>query len=109
LTYLSKYANNILQFEKPQTIDLPLNEAVFGKLFRRYVSEYADAKREIVTRFKTSVIHKLKPQIENRVTWDAVIDKDRVHGLLFPKITFDFAGLNSGLVLGQAQDFSKEY
>lgn len=38
-----------------------------------------------------------------------LIDKDRVQGLIFPKITFDFAGLNSGLVLGQAQDFSKGY
>ena len=109
LTYLSKYANNILRFEKPQTIDLPLNEEVFDKLFSRYVSENVDIKKAVATRFKTSIIHTLKPQIEDRVTWDAVVDKDRVKGLIFPKITFDFAGLNSGLVLGQVQDFSKEY
>ncbi|NEN25372.1 hypothetical protein G3O08_17895 [Cryomorpha ignava] len=109
LAYLSKYANNVLQFEKPQSIDLPLNDEVFDQIFSRYVSEKSNTKKPVVTRFKTTILHTLKPQIEDRVTWDAVIDKDRVQGLIFPKITFDFAGLNSGLVLGQAQDFSKEY
>lgn len=109
LEYLSKYSNNVLQFDKPQAIDLALNEDVFDRLFERYVSAHAPTKREHKTRFKTVLRNKLKPQIDDRVTWDAVIDKNRVHNLIFPKITFDFAGVNGGLVIGHGQDFSKKY
>lgn len=109
LEYLSKYANNVLQFEKPRTIDLPLNAEVFDRLFERYVSAVPNTKRPRKIGFKNAYRQKLKPRIEDRVTWDAVIDKNRVRDLIFPKVTFDFAGINGGLVIGHGQDFSKAY
>lgn len=109
LVYLSKYANNILQFDKPTEICLPLNHEVFDLLFEKYVSSRESEKVKRSIPFRESVRRTLKPKIKDKVTWDAVIDRHSIKDLMFPKITFDFAGLNSGLVLGHSQDFSKEY
>ncbi len=109
LVYLSKYANNILQFDKPTEIGLPLTQEVFDLLFEKYVSCRDGEKEKRSISFRESVRRSLKPKIDGKVTWDAVIDRHNIKELIFPKVTFDFAGLNSGLVLGHSQDFSKDY
>lgn len=109
LMYLSRYSNNTLRFDVDQ-LELEYSDDVFDLLFARYVTEVSDkqrVKKEI--NIKTWVKNQLKSKIENRVSWDVVLDSQHLPKLIFPEIRFDFAGMNGKLVVGQALDFSKEY
>jgi hypothetical protein len=109
LKYLSKYSNNALRFDIDE-VKLAYSEKVFDLLFARYVTEIGDKPHiKKTVSVKSWVKSKLKPKINERVTWDVVIDHGHLDSLIFPEIKFDFAGKNGKLVVGQALDFEKEY
>lgn len=109
LKYLSKYSNNALRFDIEE-VKLSYSEKVFDLLFARYVTEVADRAPLIKPEnIKYSVRKKLKPKINERVSWDVVIDHEHLNGLIFPEVKVDFAGKNGKLVVGQTLDFEKEY
>jgi hypothetical protein len=79
-------------------------------LYARYVTEIADKPHNKKTEsVKSWVKSRLKPKIDERVTWDVLIDHQHLDSLIFPQIKFDFAGINGKLVVGQTLDFEKEY
>jgi len=110
LTYLSTYANNIVSFSAPKTIDLPCTSENFKRLFEKYVFEYEAelmATSPLAIKIQEEVKHKLYTQIEDRVNLDITLDQSDFNTLLVPSITVDFIGKNELAVLGQTIDFNK--
>lgn len=109
LSYLSKYSNNALRFDFEE-VDLPYEDGVFELLFSRFVSDRDEktSKKKSVS-IKKWLRSELKPQIDQRVSWDVILDSHHYENLIFPEIKFDFAGKNGKLVVGQALDFHKNY
>jgi hypothetical protein len=110
LTYLSTYANNIVSFSAPQTIDLPCTSENFKRLFEKYVFEYEAelmVTSPLAIKIQEEVKHKLYTQIEDRVNLDITLDQSDFYTLLVPSITVDFIGKNELAVLGQTIDFNK--
>lgn len=107
LDYLSRYANNIIQFSSPTIIDIPFNNENFIRLFEKYV--FPIHEKQIITKenkiFK-QVETKLYPKIEKHVNLKVTLDNTVFKELISP-VNIDFIGINKRQVVGQTLDFNK--
>jgi hypothetical protein len=103
-SYLSRYANNLITYSEPKTIDVDINEAVFNKLFEKFIFQLP-----VVTEQKLKPIENVKKRlaktIASHVNFDAEIDNNIVPGLLVPAKVL-FIGKNEIQVTGEAKDFN---
>ncbi len=105
LDYLSVYANNLLTFSKPVSLDVPLSKDAFNKLFEKFV--FAFPRQQ--PKEHDSIIHakrRLVKSIGERVNFDVELTEKDIEGLIVPsKVTF--IGKNDVKVVGEMSDFSK--
>lgn len=107
--YLSNYSNNIIQFSKPKSINIDLNEFTFKKVFEKYIFKYD----EIIQQNKdisvlTKVREYLFPKIKNKVNLEITLTASNFDNLFAP-IEVDFLGMNSKPLAGQTVDFDKKH
>lgn len=107
MDYLSKYANNLLQFSEPKALDIPVNTNVFAELFKKWIFESAvlsDAPARLSAH--ELVEERLYPKIDQRVNLDVTLTQDTFSELFLP-VEVNFIGKNGSPVIGQAVDFEK--
>lgn len=109
LNYLTKYANNLIQFSQPKIIDVDFAFNNFKWLFEKYVFEYTQNIEQphpelIFDKVKTN----LYPRINKRVNLDITLDSSNFENLFTP-IEVNFLGINGVPVAGQTLDFSKKH
>ncbi|MGQ7854416.1 hypothetical protein ACUN24_09215 [Pedobacter sp. WC2501] len=102
--YLSRYAQNLVTYSPPKSIDIQLTKDNFEKLFEKFVY---DLPREIV--------HKLKPietarrmltkSIASHVNFDVELNGSDIPGLVVPAKLW-FIGKNEVQVTGESKDFN---
>lgn len=105
-SYLSRYANNLVTYSEPQSIDIDLNQAVFDKLFEKFIYQLPvvnDAELKPIEKVKKRLV----TSIAGRVNFDADIDKTIVPGLVVPAKVW-FIGKNEVQVTGEAKDFTSQ-
>jgi len=100
--YLSRYAQNLVTYSQPKSIDIQLTKDNFEKLFEKFVY---DLPREIV--------HKLKPietarriltkSIAPYVNFDVELNGSEIPGLVVPAKVW-FIGKNDVQVTGESKD-----
>lgn len=107
LEYLSRYNNNLIQFSKPEYIDLDVNEILFRSLFRKYI--YSDEKFT-EHRAEVNVLDTFKTVFLNRAEIYANIDYTVTNSIikdLISPVKVDLFGKNGAYVTGQTINFSK--
>ncbi len=110
MDYLSRYANNLIQFAEPKYIEVSFNDANFNKVFEKYV--YASSTEEIAASPSEGIYEQVRehlyPMINGRVNLD--IDLDATHfENLFASISVNFIGKNDLPLVGQTIDFEKKH
>ncbi len=109
INYLAKYANNIIQFSEPKTIDIDFSTANFKKLFAKYVHIY---EQEVLLTTELNIYQKVKtklyPKINSRVNLDMSLNAAHFENLFAP-IEVSFIGINGILVVGQTINFDKQH
>lgn len=107
IDYLSKYANNLLQFSEPKALDIPVSPEVFVELFKKWIFESA-VLLHIPDRLSAQelVEERLYPKIDQRVNLDVTLTQDIFSDLFLP-VEVNFIGKNGSPVIGQAVDFDK--
>ena len=109
ISYLSKYSNNLLQFSEPKSIDIPLSEVTFRKVFEKYIFQYDE---QIIGRLFTNVFEKVRtnlyPNIEGKVNIDRTLTSLDFENLFAP-VEVNFIGVNGVPVAGQTFDFDKKH
>lgn len=106
MTYLHRYANNLVSFSEVKQIEISLNEQNFKNIFEKYIFQYVEHIEELETSFEDKVVSSLFPKIENKVNIQKTITPKIFHELITP-VTVDFIGKNGTIVAGQTMDFSK--
>ncbi len=105
LDYLSVYANNLLTFSKPVSLDVPLDEATFNKLFEKFV--FALPRRQPKEHdYIIQARRRLVKSIGEHVNFDVELTEKDVAGLIVPS-KVAFIGKNDVKVVGELSDFSK--
>lgn len=109
MSYLSTYANNLVQFSAPKTIDVAVNDSNFNRIFEKYIYTFEQKPAAIITetiaeRIKT----KLYPKINQRVNLDKTLDATHFENVFAP-IEVNFIGVNGIPVIGQTIDFDKKH
>lgn len=109
MSYLSRYANNLIQFSEPQKIDIESNKLNFYKLYEKFIF-----KISVVEKFENNkdildiVNKKLYTQIESYVNIDQEITNQEIKNIIVP-ITLNFIGINGLPVTGQSINFEKQH
>jgi len=106
ITYLHRYANNLVSFSEVKSIDIPLNDNTFRRIFEKYIFQFEEQSDYTFTSFDEIIEAKLYPKIENRVNIHKVITPLDFEELITP-VAVDFIGKNGTIVAGQTMDFSK--
>jgi hypothetical protein len=101
-SYLSRYANNLITYSQPQTIDIELNDTVFNKLFEKFIYQLPAVA---VYKPIVEVKKRLKSSIATHVNFDADIDNTKIPGLVVPAKVW-FIGKNEVPVTGEVKDFN---
>lgn len=109
-SYLSRYANNIVEFSAAKKIDIQFDEASFSKIFEKYIfkSEESVNYTALEEKIEKVVKQKLYSKIESKVNLDALIEPKDFTELISP-VDINFIGENGQFVSGQTIDFSKRY
>jgi len=109
ISYLSKYSNNLLQFSEPKFIDVSLSNAIYRRVFEKYIFEYDD---EIFVDNLPNVYQnirtKLYPKISGKVNIDRTLTSNDFSNLFAP-VEVNFIGVNGVPVAGQVFDFDKRH
>lgn len=109
LSYLTKYASNLVQFSEPKIIDIDFTEDNFKRLFEKYIFSYSYGVEESTSHMVVEKVKKnLYPKIDTRVNLDITLDSSNFENLFAP-IEVNFLGINGVPVAGQAVDFSKKH
>lgn len=109
LSYLTKYASNLVQFSEPKIIDIDFTQNNFKRLFEKYIFTYSyDVEESISHMIVEKVKKNLYPKIDTRVNLDITLDSSNFENLFAP-IEVNFLGINGVPVAGQAIDFSKKH
>ncbi|WP_142530997.1 hypothetical protein [Pedobacter westerhofensis] len=103
-SYLSKYANNLITYSAPKSIDVDINQNVFNKLFEKFVYTLP-ASNESVLKPIEQIKKRLSKSIAEHVNFDADIDHTKIPGLIVPAKVW-FIGKNEVQVTGEAKDFN---
>lgn len=104
--YLHRYANNLVSFSEVKSIEIPVNNENFKRLFEKYIFRYDEQNEETHTSFEELVERKLFPKIEPKVNLHKYVTPFDFEELITP-VTLDFIGKNGTIVAGQTMDFSK--
>lgn len=109
IAYLSRYSNNIIQFDSPKTIDVELNNNTFKKIFEKYIFNYTEnLKVNIPIDIHLKVKDNLLPKIKSRVNIERTLTSEDFENLFAP-IEIDFIGINGIPVAGQTVNFEKNH
>lgn len=106
MSYLHRYANNLVSFSEVKSIDISLTQENFKSIFEKYIFQYEETVADIHTTFEQQVEKTLFPKIENNVNIQKTITPFEFEELITP-VTIDFIGKNGIIVAGQTIDFSK--
>lgn len=110
ISYLHRYTNNLVNFSDFKTIDLPLNQENFKRIFEKYIFSFEEIE-EInykIFHIEDTIRLELYPKIENNVNLETVITPNDFEELITP-VEIGFIGKNGTIVAGQAIDFSKRH
>jgi len=106
MSYLHKYANNMVTFSDVTSIEIPLNNTNFRRIFEKYIFQFDEETEDKTTSFEEIVEKKLYPKIESKVNINRLITPFDFEELITP-VEVDFIGKNGIIVAGQTMDFSK--
>lgn len=109
IAYLSAYSNNLLTFTEPKSIDLPVTDEVFMRLFQKYVHQDWETARKQPARNNVAerVRRDLYPKVKGHVNLDATITNSIVPDLVTPT-KVNIAGRNEVSMIAQVIDFEKK-
>lgn len=109
MSYLSRYANNLIQFSEPKKIDIEPNELNFNKLFEKFIFKSSVVEKVDNRTYLLNIVNKkLYTQIENHVNIDQEITNQEIENIIVP-ITLNFIGINGLPVTGQSINFEKQH
>lgn len=105
INYFSYYTNNLISFTPPKEIEVKLDEAVFSKLFEKWVfravaSEYKEVIIPHIKQIKENFI----PRVQSRVNVDYKLEAAEYDFVVF-NLNIDMIGKNDIPVLTQFVDF----
>jgi len=107
ISYLSKYANNLITFSPPTPFNIKDPSNIFKRLYNKYIFQ----EEHITTNKKIEIANfvqkKLYPQIKNRVNINLTLKSGTIENLLFDT-NVGFIGKNGSIVSGQPIDFAKK-
>jgi len=106
--YLSNYANGILTYSKPTTINLPGSVEVMKRLYQKFVSSSDKTKIEKKLTGIQLVRTRLESEIRPHVNLDFELTSSEIPNLEIPTRVW-FIGKNERNVTGETIDFSKQY
>lgn len=105
ISYLSKYASGVIQFNEPKPFNIDLNETSFESLFEKFVGKEL-IHTEIDKTFTKSIKKSLNnPKLKDKADINYSLVPKTFTGLL-KKATVSVATLNGSLDLYQAVDFN---
>lgn len=107
--YLNKYNNNLIQFSKPETIDIDVTSEIFEKLFKTFIFEqerfnegFKRTKSSELELFKARFITSVQPYANTNYEVTSEIIKN-----LVTPVKVDLFGKNDIYVSAQTIDFTK--
>lgn len=105
INYFSYYTNNLISFTSPKSIDLELSEAIFSRLFEKWIfkvrgNELKQAAISSIRGVKKNFI----PRVHNRVNVDYKLEASAYDFVVF-NLNIDLIGKNDKPVLTQFVDF----
>lgn len=105
INYLSDYSRNVISFSKPVTIDLPVEQEIFNKLFVRFIEEESipEIRQE---RSIESIRSKFLPRMSDYFLTEQDITPKRFSALLLP-VSIDMIGKNDQYVIGHFMDLER--
>lgn len=109
ITYLSQYANNLITFSQPKTIDIEFNRENYNLLFEKYVfpiSKTQEEKSKPITTIYKKVSEVLYPKIKERVNLDIKLKPEQLDNL-YTSIEINVFGKNERPMSAQMLDFEK--
>lgn len=101
--YLSRYANNLLTYSAPTTIDVKLEREVFERLFEKFVYQFSH--KTVAVKPIETIKRQLVKSLAKHVSFDVELTKATIPGLIVPAKVW-FFGKNEVEVTGEAKDFS---
>ncbi len=106
-SYLSRYANNLIQFSRPQQIDVSCDFENFEKVYGKYIYAYT-VESKVTHDFDAlrNVKEKLYPIINKNVNLDKEITNNDFEDLIV-SVKVNFIGVNGMPVTGQTMNFEK--
>lgn len=107
LHYLSRYSTNLIQFQKPTSINLVLTNENFDKLFEKYIGKL-DQKEKLVHPFEGRVHRFIKRNLSHRTSIDVTVDSSNLKGMLFP-MKISSLGMNENPFACEVLDFTKRH
>lgn len=108
-SYLSRYANNLIQFSNPQHIEINCSLDNFRKVYEKYIYAFSVEEKIIqeIDVFR-NVKERLYPIINKNVNIDKEITNNDFTDLIIP-VKVNFIGVNGLPVTGQAINFEKSH
>ncbi|MFD2600777.1 hypothetical protein [Flavobacterium suzhouense] len=107
MSYLHRYANNLVLFSEIKSIDIKLDKISFKKIFEKYIFEFDEEEvHHRIFHLEETIKLDLYDKIENRVNIDTLISPRDFEELITP-VEVGFIGRNGTIVAGQTVDFSK--
>lgn len=107
-SYMSGYANNLVQFSEPKVFSLEASADLFQKLFNDYVTFDKFGKKESLVDYTSKFKNKKAPIIEPFVNLDYTITPSSFIPNVVAPFELDFIGKNGNLVSGEYIDFEKQ-
>ena len=105
INYLSYYTNNLISFTSPKAIEVELNEAVFLKLFEKWVFKVSSNElRQVSVSSIKEAKENFIPRVQTRVNVDYKLEAAAYDFVVF-NLNIDLIGKNDKPVLTQFVDF----
>ncbi len=105
INYFSYYTNNLISFTAPKEIEVELNDAVFSKLFDKWIFRpVANEPRQFLIPHIKRVKENFIPRVQSRVNVDYKLEAAEYDFVVF-NLNIDMIGKNDRPVLTQFVDF----
>ncbi|HEX5003048.1 MAG TPA: hypothetical protein VFW78_11185, partial [Bacteroidia bacterium] len=105
--YLSRYANNLLVFSKPQKIEIRSTLENINILFEKFIFKLGSIEKLVELDFIKDVKRTINPILKDNVNFNVKVDKSIIKSLDIPT-SVSFIGQNGHKVIGEVVDFNKE-
>ena len=107
VSYLSRYNNNILSFTDPKQIDIEASNAVFKKLFSKFI-DASEAIESGVPKLRSIEVFKdvNRPRLINHFNIDQKVTSKEIQNLIMP-VKVDLLGQNGMPVYVQTIDMDR--